>query len=127
MRLLLDTHTLLWHREGSDQLSPTAAAMIAGKGNHVFISIASLWEMSIKRSLGKLTTAKSPVEYLDMYKAGGAELLPISPDHVMAVERLPWHHRDPFDRMLIAQAQTEKLLLITKDEAFESYDIPQAW
>ncbi len=127
MRLLLDTHTLLWHRDGSNRLSQRTKALIAGPGNQVFISIATLWEISIKRSLGKLKTPRTPMELLTIYKAGGAELLPISPEHVMAVERLPWHHRDPFDRMLIAQAQTEGLTLITKDEMFQNYDVPQLW
>lgn len=127
MRLLLDTHTVIWHRDGCEQLSLTARAMIADPGNQVFISIATLWEMSIKRSLGKLTTSKSPTELLEIYRAGGAELLPISPEHVMAVEMLPWHHRDPFDRMLIAQAQTADLTLITKDAVFQNYDVHVIW
>lgn len=127
MRLLLDTHTVIWHREGSEQLSPAARAMIAESGNQAFISIATLWEMAIKRSLGKLTTARTPLEILEIYKKGGAGLLPILPEHVMAVERLPWHHRDPFDRMLIAQAQTAGLTLITKDTVFQNYDVPLAW
>ncbi len=127
MRLLLDTHALIWHREGSAQLSATARAMIADPDNQVIISIATLWEMSIKRSLGKLKTVKSPSEILDIYRAGGAELLSIAPEHIAAVESLPWHHRDPFDRMLIAQAKVEKLILITRDEAFGHYAIAQVW
>lgn len=127
MRLLLDTHVLLWHREGSGQLSAVAKAMIADSANQVVISIASLWEMSIKRSLGKLITVKSPFELLEIYQNGGAELLAISPKHVMAIETLPWHHRDPFDRMLIAQAQIDGLILISKDEVFDAYDVEVSW
>lgn len=127
MRLLLDTHTLIWHREGSASLSAAAKAMIAEPANQVIISIATLWEMSIKRSLGKLTTVKSPPEILAIYLRNGAELLAISPAHVAAVEPLPWHHRDPFDRMLIAQAKTEGLTLLTKDEVFQQYDVAWIW
>lgn len=127
MRILLDTHALIWHREGSDRLSPTAGRMIADSMNQVVISIASLWEMSIKRSLGKLPTLDSPVEILAIYQRVGAKLLPVSTEHVMAVESLPWHHRDPFDRMLIAQAKTEKIVLITKDPIFSQYDVDQIW
>lgn len=127
MRLLLDTHTLLWHRDGNSQLGTTARAMIADTSNQVVISIVTLWEMSIKRSLGKLTTAKSPAELLKIYQSGGAELLAISPEHVMGVEALPWHHRDPFDRMLIAQAKAEGLTLLTKDGVFRHYDVAQVW
>lgn len=127
MRLLLDTHTLIWHYEGCNKLTATAKAMIADASSQIFISIATLWEMSIKRSLGKLTTTKSPIELLKIYKAGGAELLPVSPEHVMTLESLPWHHRDPFDRMLIVQAKIEKLTLITGDETFRQYEAPQIW
>lgn len=127
MRLLLDTHTLLWHREGSERLSGIAKSLLADADNQIFVSITSLWEISIKRSLGKLATSKTPAELLAIYQKAGAELLPISPNHVTAVESLPWHHRDPFDRMLIAQANTEGLTLVTKDEAFNDYDVNQIW
>jgi PIN domain nuclease of toxin-antitoxin system len=127
MRLLLDTHTFIWHREGNDRLSALAGRMISDSDNEVFISIVTLWEMSIKRSSGKLATAKSPLEYLEIYQQGGAELLTVLPNHVMAVESLPFHHRDPFDRMLIVQAQQENLTLITVDEVFSHYDVPTIW
>ena len=127
MRLLVDTHTLLWHREGSEQLGQNARRMIADPANQVFISIATLWEMSIKRSLGKLVTFKSPSELLTIYQNGGAELLSITPGHIAVVEALPWHHRDPFDRMLIAQALTEGLTIVTRDDAFRRYEVALAW
>jgi Uncharacterized protein conserved in bacteria len=127
MRLLLDTHALIWHREANSQLGTTAREMINHPDNQIFISIATLWEMSIKRSLGKLTTVKSPSEILDIYRRDGAELLSVTPDHVTAIESLPWHHRDPFDRMLIAQAKTDGLTLVTKDEAFARYEVAKAW
>ncbi len=127
MRILLDTHTLIWHREGDSRLSRTAGRIIADSGNQIVISIASLWEIAIKRSLGKLEITKSPGEILAVYQSGGAELLPISPEHVMAIESLPHRHRDPFDRMLIAQAKTENLAIITKDAVFSQYGVEQVW
>ncbi len=127
MRLLLDTHALIWHREGNTKLSPAIGRMISDDANQVFISIATLWEMSIKRSLGKLPTLDSPAEILAIYESGGAELLPVSPEHVMAIESLPHRHRDPFDRMLIAQAKTENLAIITKDAVFSQYGVEQVW
>ena len=127
MRLLLDTHALIWHRRGSDRLSAKAARMIADPDNRVYISIVTLWEMSIKRSLGKLATAKSPIEYLEAYQKQGAKLLSVTPEHVMATELLPLHHRDPFDRMLIAQAKLEGLTVVTVDDQFSQYEVPTVW
>lgn len=127
MRLLLDTHTLVWHQEGNSRLSATADRMIADPNNQLFVSIATLWEMAIKRSQGKLETDKSPVEYLELYLDQGVELLGITPEHVMVIESLPLHHRDPFDRMLIAQAALEKLTLATVDEKFNQYDVKTVW
>ncbi len=127
MRILLDTHTLIWYREGDGRLSRTAGRIIADSTNQIVISIASLWEMAIKRGLGKLEITKSPAEILAAYQDAGAKLLPISPEHVMAVEALPHHHRDPFDRMLVAQAKTENLAIITKDVVFSQYDVGQLW
>lgn len=127
MQLLLDTHTLIWHRGGSDRLSALASRTIANPTNRIYISIVTLWEMSIKRSTGKLETSNSPIEYLETYQKQGAKLLPVAPEHVMAVELLPFHHRDPFDRMLIAQAKLEKLTLVTVDEKFAPYNVPTIW
>lgn len=127
MYLLLDTHTLIWHRDGNKRLSAAAFRMLANPANRVFISIATLWEMAIKRSLKKLNTEKAPLEYLAFYQSRGAKLLTITPEHAKAVESLPFHHRDPFDRMLIAQAQVEGLTILTVDEIFSQYDIQTKW
>ncbi len=127
MRVLLDTHALIWHQEGNSRLSATSDRIISHPDNEVYVSIATLWEMAIKRSQGKLETDKSPVEYLAVYLDQGAKLLGITPEHVMAVESLPLHHRDPFDRMLIVQAQLEGLTLVTVDEAFSQYDVSTIW
>ncbi len=127
MRILLDTHTLIWHQEGSSRLSATADRIISDPANKVIISIATLWEMAIKRGQGKLRTEKSPQELLEIYSVEGSELLPVTPQHIVALESLPLHHRDPFDRMLIVQAQLEGLTLVTIDEAFSQYDVPTIW
>ena len=127
MRLLLDTHTLIWHQTDNKRLSVKADRMIADPGNRVFVSMATLWEMAIKRSRGKLEIKESPMEYLEIYLTRGVELLNISPDHIMAIESLPWRHADPFDRMLIAQAQTEDLTILTVDKIFTHYDVKTAW
>ena len=127
MRLLLDTHALIWHFEKNESLGRRAKTIIGDSKSHVFVSVASLWEMAIKNSLGKIRFGHTLREiYLD-YIAAGADILPVSPEHAMAVEGLPWHHRDPFDRMLIAQAMTENLTLVTRDAQFDRYDVRIIW
>ncbi len=127
MRRRLDTHAFIWHREGSSLLSTRARSAIGTEGNSIFISAVTLWEISIKVSLGKLKLSKPLRELLAIYTNGGAELLPITPEHAMAVENLPWHHRDPFDRMLIAQVQQENLTLVTQDDLIRQYQVAWIW
>lgn len=85
------------------------------------MSVASLWEIEIKRKLGKLT---APEQTLDLLRRSRFDVLPIAPEHAVAAGRLPLHHNDPFDRMLVAQAQTEDLVLVTADERLRAYDVP---
>lgn len=120
MRLLLDTHALLWWLSADPTLSPTATEAIADGTNTVFVSAASAWEMAIKRSLGKLTY---PDELAEALAACGFQTLPISLAHALAAGALPRHHDDPFDRILIAQAQIEGLLLVTRDERIRRYPV----
>lgn len=127
MRLLLDTHAFIWHRNGSSRLSARVRNAICGGDNDIFISAVSLWEISIKVSLGKLELKKPLRELVEIYTEGGADLLSITPEHAMAVATLPWHHRDPFDRMLIAQAQQENLTLATDDEMIQQYQVAWVW
>jgi len=101
MRLLLDTHALIWYVMRQRTLSQTARDMIRDPGNDKFISLASLWEMSIKVSLGKLKLAQPTSHIISDCFEAGLKLLPITMEHTQAVENLPWPHRDPFDRMLI--------------------------
>ena len=127
MRLLLDTHTLIWHYEDKPALSLTAGQAIECPDNSVVISAATVWEMTIKVNLGKLTLGVSVSEITAWYRDMGAEFLPITEKHALAVGALPDAHRDPFDRVLAAQAITEKLVLVTRDPAFEPYPVQRLW
>ena len=119
MSLLLDTHVLLWWLAG-DALDDEAAARIADPATLVAVSAASVWEASIKSALGKLQVPSSLAEAA---ATSGFEPLPISPQHAERAGALPAHHRDPFDRMLVAQAELEGLTLVTRDPAFEPYGV----
>ena len=117
MNLLLDTCTLLWW-VGGHAVSTEAAEAIAHPDNGVWVSVASLWEISIKRSIGKLTVSGD----LDAMVDEDFEHLPINAAHARLAGRLPRHHRDPFDRMLVAQAQAQGLTLVTRDRNIRKYD-----
>lgn len=119
MSLLLDTHALLWWLAG-DPLEPDAADRIADPNTLVAVSAASVWEASIKGALGKLET---PESLAAASVQSGFEPLPISLIHAEAAGQLPPHHRDPFDRMLVAQAQADDLTIVTRDDAFAPYDV----
>ncbi len=116
MRLLLDTHVLIWWDEGT-RLKPEASRSIRD-ADQVFVSSATAWEIAIKTSLGRLVTKRTVAEAL---LENHFEELPIHIRHAAEVARLPWHHRDPFDRLLIAQARTDRLTIITRDRAFQAY------
>ncbi len=128
MKLLLDTNAFLWFIEGSLRLSPHARALIEDEANEVFLSVASLWEIAIKVSLGKLHLVQ-PFEILipQQLRLNGISLLDVTPDHVAGVITLPFHHRDPFDRLLIAQAQVEQMPILGDDPAFNAYPITRLW
>jgi len=119
VRLLLDTHALIWFLEDDPKLSRTARAAISDAGNQSYISDATAWEAGIKHALSKL---KLPVAYEELFpgrlEALGFRMLPICHAHLHELVLLPQHHRDPFDRMLIAQARVEALTLVTCDPAF---------
>ncbi|TEU17265.1 MAG: type II toxin-antitoxin system VapC family toxin [Anaerolineales bacterium] len=128
MRLLLDTHSFLWFISGSTSLSPTARALIEDASNQPLLSVASLWEMAIKLSLGKLSLAQ-PFEVLipQQMRLNGIKLLGIEIEHTAAVSKLPFHHRDPFDRLLIAQAIVEQMPIVSADTAFDTYPVKRLW
>ena len=121
MRLLLDSHVLLWLAGGDERLAPAAAAAIFDDANEVLVSVASIWELELKRAKGLLDV---PHDLGARLNPAGFDLLEIALPHVVRAAELPPHHRDPFDRMLIAQAQTEGAVLVTGDAAIERYDVP---
>jgi PIN domain nuclease of toxin-antitoxin system len=121
MKLLLDTHALLWALAQPERLSGEARAAIADARNAVFVSAASSWEIEIKTALGKLRT---PPDLEAQLTERRFLELPIRLKHALALRRLPLHHRDPFDRMLVAQAMVEGLTLVTSDEQVLAYSTP---
>ena len=123
-RLLVDTHALLWWLDDAPDLSAPARAAIADPANEPLLSTASLWEIAVKRALGKLTVPEELPEEID---DAGFGWLPVRPEHVWAVRDLPLHHRDPFDRLLIAQALEERLPVVTADEQFAAYGVTTRW
>lgn len=120
MNLLLDTHALLWWL-ADEELTAEARAAIETPDNGVLVSAASVWEIAIKRSLGKLRTGNDLVGAIG---ASGFEQLAITFEHAEAAGALPAHHADPFDRMLIAQAQALGLVIVSRDRAFDRYPVP---
>ncbi len=128
MNLLLDTHTFLWFVSGSAELSVTARRMMTDPANHCVVSTANLWEIAIKHSLGKLTVNGGDFEtVMDDVTDNQFRLMPITFRHLVEVNKLPHHHRDPFDRLLIAQAITENLTVLTRDPQFHLYPVPIIW
>ena len=124
MRLLLDTHVVVWWIEGDHTLSPAAVEAIADEHADVAFSVLAPWELAIKASIGKLTLRHDL--RAELREQDVAEV-PIRGEHTVAVGRLPLHHRDPFDRMLIAQAITDGRTLVTSDRALAAYDVPILW
>ncbi len=123
MNLLLDTHVFIWFINGDKQLSAAAKKRIENRMNKSFISIASIWEIAIKIRLGKLQLNASFDKVRDKIRDNGFELLPISFEHTALLTILPMHHRDPFDRMIIAQAIIEKMTILSKDGNFKKYRV----
>ncbi len=121
MNLLLDTHVLLWAVDNDPSLSQAARAAIMDGQNIVFVSAATAWEITIKKALGKLKVPSG--DYLQELKRHRFTPLDITTEHALAVEGLPPHHADPFDRMLVAQAQVEKLVLVTRDARIKAYSV----
>jgi PIN domain nuclease of toxin-antitoxin system len=128
MNLLLDTHAFLWFMEGSERISQRARAEIEAADGVRALSVASAWEMAIKSSLGKLDLAKPLGDLLPPLLAdAGIELLPIEIPDLARVATLPFHHRDPFDRLLAAQALERGFTIVSVDEAFDAYGVARLW
>ncbi len=130
MNLLLDTHVALWAITGDARLPDAIAAMIGDARNEVFISAASIWEIALKHGLARGGPNDMPLsgaQALTYFDEAGYRMLPITPDHAAAIETLPPLHGDPFDRLLIAQALTEPLRLLTHDSRIAAYGEPVMW
>lgn len=128
MRMLLDSHTLLWAVDNPSRLGTQAKVELQNSANDLLLSAATIWEVAIKVGLGKLSLS---IGYKDwMLKAIsdlGLEVLPVTVDYAATQAALPFHHRDPFDRLLIAQAQIEKLTVVSQDSTFDQYGITRLW
>ena len=127
MALLLDTHTLIWYLEGDAQLSETAKKRLDNRDERRCVSTVSIWEMAIKIGLGKLEIKRPLSDVPKLLSDNSFEWLPLTFGHSLAYVDLPLHHRDPFDRMLIAQASAEGLTIVTRDPHFPDYAVPVLW
>jgi len=127
MNNLLDTHALIWFINGDEALSLHAKKIIQASGIINYVSIASLWRIAIKISLGKLELKTPFAEINNQIRLNSFQTLPISFNDTLTVSTLPFHHRDPFDRILVAQAVNNNSQLLTKDAAFDNYNVSIAW
>ena len=128
MKLLLDTHTFIWWDSEPTKLSATALALCSDPANELILSVTSLWEMQIKHTLGKLSL-RLPLKDIVIHQQArnGVIVLPILPFHVFALDGLPTSHKDPFDRLLVAQANSEDATLVSADAIFATYPVRTAW
>lgn len=128
MNLLLDTHAFLWLDNAPAKLSPTVRALCQDPNTRLFLSVVSVWEIIIKAALGKLTL-RTPLRTIlaDQMRVNSLQILPVTLDHVLAVEGLPLHHHDPFDRLLIAQALAEGFTVVSADPLFSRYPASLVW
>ncbi len=127
MNYLLDTHTFIWFINGEEELSSLARKTIEHKDANNFISIASLWEIAIKLSIGKLKLRTPFAAIPEQIAKNGFQILPITFEDTLKLSTLPFHHRDPFDRLIIAQSMTNQLTIISTDELFPDYGIITIW
>ncbi|MCY7337605.1 MAG: type II toxin-antitoxin system VapC family toxin [Chamaesiphon sp.] len=128
MKILLDTHIFIWMATEPERLSPRLIESIVNRQNTLFLSLVSIWEIQIKAALGKLDVITDLKATVDIQIAENSlELLTLDLQHIYALSNLPLHHRDPFDRLLIAQSQVEKMTLATVDRAFGLYDLDRLY
>ncbi len=127
MRYLLDTHVFLWLAIDDPQLSPRARALFADTQQELLLSAASVWEMAIKASLGKLTLSTSLEALVQGGRTRSIRTLDVTAKHAWSVEHLPFHHRDPFDRLLVAQAIDEGMQIVSRDEQLDAYGVTRVW
>ena len=128
MRLLIDTHALIWFAEADGQLSIHARQIMEDEQSELHYSVASIWELAIKLGLGKIRMGRQlQPTFRTLLERSGIEQLPIRYEHAVAVAELPRHHGDPFDRLLVVQAQLENMALVSQDDQMDAYDIQRVW
>ena len=128
MKLLLDTHAFIWWASEPEKLSINVLSLLENRDNTLVLSVASVWEIQIKRQIGKLKLDIPLWQILEsQQQINDLQILSIHLAHVVALDNLPAHHKDPFDRLLIAQANVEDMLLVSKDEAFSNYSVRLIW
>lgn len=130
MNLLLDTHTFIWFSDQrqSTNLPQATKELLEDAGNTVFLSLASAWELAIKVSIGKISLAMPVIRLVEYHQTNdGIIVLPIKPAHIEVIETLPLHHKDPFDRLLVAQAQVEGWPIVSADPALDKYGVNRIW
>ena len=127
-RALLDTHAFIWFIGGDPRLGRVARALLDDRENEILISVASLWEIAIKHSLGKLTLERPFTEFIpEQLDRQQIKILPITLKHLAEVDRLPFHHRDPFDRLIVAQSLSEAIPVVSADAALDPYGLDRIW
>ena len=126
-RVILDTHTFLWVLSDSPELSQTVREIVSDSRVDKILSLASVWEMAIKRGLGKLVLPTTLETLIGKARSAGLILAPLELAHVLGVETLPSYHRDPFDRLLISQSLAEGTPLVSRDRAFDAYGVRRIW
>lgn len=128
MRLLLDTHAFIWYTTDSSRLTATGRSLIDNGENDILLSTASVWEMAIEHSIGRLTFSMPFMEFIKQQIAvNRIDILEITFDHIEVVASLPLHHRDPFDRLIIAQSMAEQIPILIVDAIFDAYAIARLW
>lgn len=128
MKLLLDTHAFIWWDENPDKLGPASRQACSDPNNDLVLSTASVWEIQLKQMVGKLTLSKPLRELIEeQARQNGMEISPVQVEHILRLDSLAFHHRDPFDRILIAPAQVEGWTIVTHDGAFKQYGVPVLW
>jgi PIN domain nuclease of toxin-antitoxin system len=127
MKLLLDTHTFIWWDSEPANLSPRVLDLLLNPKNTRLVSVVSLWEIQIKTQSGKLTLNQSLEKIITTQQNNGIEFIEVEVNHILRLEQLPLHHKDPFDRLLIAQSQAENAILLSKDAIFSSYTVNVEW
>ncbi len=128
MKVLIDTHVFIWYVQNSEKLIDSATRLINDGRNEILFSTASIWEMAIKQSTGKLNLSNPYASFIkEQMRLNDIDLLPITIEHLEIVASLPFHHRDPFDRLLISQVLVENISILSVDIAFDAYPIKRIW